>query len=369
MKSRILVIGSGQRVRRAALPAIHARREDWQLASIRSRKPKEIRAEDAAGEPVGNPLTVEPLAELDSLAGIDVVYMCVSKGAVPSVLAQLAKLAEALPPGERPHLFIDTPVLLFKHMGAAKLFRAFRDVSVAEDMATLPWLDTLAYAREALGAPRHLVLDRSAFAYHGVALAKTLLGNRLVVKASRKRVAGTNADGQPNFERTLEFAGPQTCTIHEPRDYAVGRVRLECTKGVMTLGPEPKTGAAENVWHLEQSLDADGLCIGFSATRDGERAFASTLSAGDRALLGPLTGAGPIQSMDAMKRVGFARLLDRLHAGQPVWSLLDGLDDMWVDYLVEKTGRWRATALTSVHSKLARRVVGGLMGVASKLKK
>ena len=37
----VLVIGSGQRVRRAALPAILSRPETWNLAGIRSRKPKQ----------------------------------------------------------------------------------------------------------------------------------------------------------------------------------------------------------------------------------------------------------------------------------------------------------------------------------------
>jgi hypothetical protein len=369
MKSRILVIGSGQRVRRAALPAILSRRETWQLAGIRSRKPKQIHAETAAGEPVGDPLNVEALAALTTteLANVDVVYMCVSKGAVPGVLGQLAELVAPIPAADRPRLFIDTPVLLFKHMHAAKRFAAFPEVSVAEDMSSLPWLASLDYARQALGKPRHLLLDRSAFAYHGVAFAKTLLGNMRVERAARKPFDGAAqaGDGRPaTFERTLTFAGGQTCTILEERDYSVGRVRLECERGVLTLGPEPEAGA----WWLSQTLDAAGNCVGFTANKDGERAFASALTDADRALLGPLSAPGPIQSMDAMKRVGFARLLDRMHQGDPVWTLLDGLDDMWIDYLVEKTGRWRATRFTSVHAPLARKTMGVLMGLASKVK-
>lgn len=370
LKPHLLVVGSGQRVRRAALPALFARASTWHLAGIRSRKPKEIQAETAAGEPTGRPLAVEPLAALEPahLAGLRAVYVCVSKGAVPSVLAQLATLVRALPEAERPLLFIDTPVLLFKHMGAAKHFGAFPAVYVAEDMASLPWLDTLGYARQKLGTPRHLLLDRSAFAYHGVALAKVLLGNKRLLRARRVQRDGTAPDGGQRYERTLEFAGGQTCTVHEPRDYAVGSVRLECERGVLTLGPEPEPGA----WWVRQTRDADGLCVGFTANKDGERAYANTLNDADRELLGPLDGDGPIQSMDAMKRVGFARLLDQLHpasAVEPAWSLHDGLDDMWIDYLLEKTGRWRATRFTSAHQPFARRSVGALMGLASRLKK
>lgn len=370
----VLVIGSGQRVRRAALPAILARPETWSLAGIRSRKPKQIHSEDAAGDNVGAALDVTALDTLTTtdLTAVHLVYVCVSKGAVPNVLAQLADLLASVRPIERPALLIDTPVLLFKHMFAAKSFDAFPRVFVAEDMSTLPWLDTLRLAQKHVGLTRRLILNQSAFAYHGVALAKTLLGEVTVLTARRRKIAS-------GFERTLRFADGKVCTIIEPRDYAIGSARLECEQGAISLGPQAPGGT----WHVSATLAADGTCTGFFAECDGERRFVSTLSAADQALLGPLQSTGPIQMMDAMKRVGFARLLDDIAAqntaqqhpdesnasGPNVWSLNDGLDDMWIDYLTEKTGRWRQTPLTSAHSGTARGLVGTLMKLAARIKK
>ena len=370
----VLVIGSGQRVRRAALPAILSRPETWNLAGIRSRKPKQIHAEDAAGQSVGGPLEVVALDTLTTadLTAVHLVYVCVSKGAVPKVLAQLAALLTSVRPIERPALLIDTPVLLFKHMFAAKSFDAFPRVFVAEDMSTLPWLDTLRLAQRHVGLTRRLILNQSAFAYHGVALAKTLLGEVTVLSAHRRKTAS-------GHERTMRFAGGKSCTIIEPRDYTIGSARLECDQGTVTIGPD----ASEGTWHLSAELDAEGMCVGFFAECNGERRFATTLNAADQALLGPLQATGPIKMMDAMKRVGFARLLDDIAANgitesntnesitsfPSVWGLDDGLDDMWIDYLTEKTGRWRKTPFTSARSGTARGVVGALMKLAARIKK
>jgi hypothetical protein len=62
--------------------------------------------------------------------------------------------------------------------------------------------------------------------------------------------------------------------------------------------------------------------------------------------------------MDSMKRVGFRRLLESIAAGKGAYPLADGLDDMAVDWFLERFGRWRPTALTDVRSALARRVWG-----------
>jgi len=367
---RALVIGSGQRVRRAALPAFLARSGAFELAGIYSRKPKQIYAEDTTGASVGAPLAVTALAELDAarLAHADLVFVCVSKGALPKVLAQLAGLVSKVPADAAPALLIDTPVLLFKHMAAARHFRAFQKVWVAEDMSTLPWLDVVTAARAELGAPTRLTLDRSAYAYHGVALAKTLLGNARVRSARRRRLdAG-------RFERRLRFQGGTECRILEPRDYAVGGLWLECEAGSLVDPGAGSVDAHGPALRLLSRFDGE-RCLGFEARANGadEAAFTSALAPHETELLGCFderarAARGVIAHMDAMKRVGFARLLDRIAAEAPLWSLLDGLDDMWIDYLLEKTGRYLASPLTSAHSGLARRLVGLTMAAALKVK-
>lgn len=376
MSLAVLVIGSGQRVRRAALPALLRRPKACHITGIFSRKPKQIFAEDKHGHPESTAFEVTALADLApaTLAGADLIYLCVSKGAVPKVLQQLASLAASMP-DQAPALLIDTPVLYFKHMAAAKHFAAFKRVWVAEDMSTLPWLDALAAAREALpelGRPRRLTLDRSAFAYHGVALAKTLLGDMQLVRARRRALGSKTEKGEARHERELHFQGGATALIHEPRDYSVGGFHLELEGGAISDpgSAEPGPGALRLACRFEA-----GRCVGFTVKR-GQEAVASTeLEPHEIELLGHFdadgTGAQPgvIAHMDAMKRVGFARLLDRLAAGEPIWDLDDGLDDMWIDYLTEKTGRWRRSPLTSAHSKTARGLVGLAMSMAMKVKR
>ena len=374
---RVLVIGSGQRVREAALPALLSRPEAFALAGIRSRKAKTIEAR-VPGD--GGALEPRSLDVLDfdaegglagALAHADLVYVCVSKGAVPGVLA---KLADAIRGTGHPHdLLIDTPVLLFKHLAARRHFGAFARVWVAEDMWTLPWVETIDRAREelSLGEPRRLVLDRSAYAYHGLALAKTLLASWRLVRA-RRRSTGVVPDdqpkaGEPAFERELTFADGRACHVIEPRDYSLGRFRLELASGAVIAD---RPGGDAHV--VEPVVDEARDGLRWTGFRVG--AVETHLAPHEVELLGTLEPPAPghddsvIARMDALKRVGFARLFDRIAAGEGAYPLEEGLDDMWVDYALEKLGRWRATPLTSVRSSTARGLFGGLTALAGKLK-
>lgn len=369
MSLSVLVIGSGQRVRRAALPALFSRPDAFHIAGIYSRKPKQIFAEDKIGEPASEALDVTALAGLDTatVAAADLIYICVSKGAVPAVLAQLAEHAAACH-DRAPALLIDTPVLYFKHMAAAKLFRAFSAVWVAEDMSTLPWLDAVKEVAGPLGRRKRLTLDRSAFAYHGVALAKTLLCDMQLLRARRRALGTKTATGEARFERDYFFANGATARINEPRNYPTGGFRLECERGALADPGDAELAPGDLL--LTCRFEA-GRCCGFRITKDGNEVAATSLATHEIELLGDFpddAAPGVIAHMDAMKRVGFARLLDRIAAAKPLWQLNDGLDDMWIDYLTEKSGRWRKTPLTSAHSKTARGLVGLAMSLALKVK-
>ncbi|MHC4838850.1 MAG: hypothetical protein ACYTF3_11785 [Planctomycetota bacterium] len=149
---RVLVIGSGQRVREAALPALASLPEAFELAEIRSRKPKTI-------ESGGHEHEVLPLEGLDQAAldGFDLIYLVVKKPAVPLVLRQLGALNLA-----RVDLLIETPVLLTKHLGHRKLLRPFRNVWVSEDCSrrTRPLWVRVPRRRLAAHAVRRTAPDR-----------------------------------------------------------------------------------------------------------------------------------------------------------------------------------------------------------------
>ena len=76
----------------------------------------------------------------------------------------------------------------------------------------------------------------------------------------------------------------------------------------------------------------------------------SRLTAGDPA------GTTLIARQAAMKRVGFLRLLRELARGKAGYALDDGLEDMVVDHLLERLGRYRASHFTSPRHKPARMI-------------
>ena len=337
-KKKVLVVGFGKRVREAALPAIAAC-EGLELAGIVARSSRR------EGE-----YEVGALEDLVSLEGIDVAYLAVGKDATPAVLGKLAALDAS-----GTELLVETPVVRFKHFCHVRSLAAFRRVSVAEDCAYLPWFDTVRAARKEglLGDPAELLLHHSAYAYHGLATAKALLGAARVRSGRRARVA-TGPNG-PVMERRIRFAGGTRAVVHEPRDYATGSWTLVGTKGSIS----DEAGGAAGAHQLEVLVE-DGLVAGFRVAGVETR-----LTNSERALTGGSpAGASVTARQEAMKRVGFLRIWDRIASGDGGYPLADGLDDMVIDYHLEKLGRYVANPLTSPRSPLARLLLGAVTRLA-----
>jgi hypothetical protein len=336
----VLIIGSGKRVRDAALPAFQRLTQRFSVQALFARTAKRIDVGGIAYD-------VTPLEALGAgaLASVDLVYVAVAKDAVPRVLAHLAAHDVS-----RIDVLIDTPVVRFKHFGHAARLARFRNAWVAEDCAYLPWLDTVraAFSGGALGALQRATFHRSAYAYHGIATAKALFACDSIARGRRKRGAGGSAS------RELELAHGRGVTIVEPRDYSVGHVALFGERGVVSDRAQVLPGAL-----AFEPIVMDGACRGFRIgdveTRlDDDEA---ELTRGDR------DGASVTARMEAMKRVGFLRLLRAIDAGRGAYPLESGLDDMVVDYYLDKIGFWLATPLTSPRAGLGR----GLLRAASKL--
>lgn len=338
---RVLIVGSGQRVREAALPVFMAAREEFEIAGIYSRKPKRITA-------AGREFEVAGLDRLDAaaLAAADVIYMVVAKDAVPAVLRGIVRHdVSGL------DMLIDTPVFRFRLMGNLPLLAPFRNTWVTEDCTTLPFLETLEAFRStrAVQAPERVLLDRSGYAYHGVALGRALLGGDRVSGGRRVQERG-------HGRRTVSFGPARELVVIEPRDYSLGHITIEAPGGVISDDP------AADAEHRLAALIEDGACIGFSI--GGTRTL---LSPDERALMGtPLAGDGVTVWMEGMKRVGFLRLLQSVAAGRGAHSLDHAVEDTLVDYYLEKFGRYISTPVTSPYSPLTRfglrlltRVTGG----------
>lgn len=319
----VLVLGAGRRVETDVLPALLASGGRWQVRRVLARSARRLELAGAAFDVA--PLEALTQADLDACA---LVHVAVNKDQVPAVLARLLRHDVS-----RVELLLDTPALLLRDLRHARGLGAFRAVHVAEDIVELPWLEV---ARAAAGAPREALFDRSAWRYHGVALVKALLGPLL--RATR---TGRGRGARLDFE-----ARDGRATILEPRDYATGRFRLRGERGEVTDSPEWAAAGAT----LLEPFGADGLCQGFRAGPHAAR-----LDAHEAWLFGPLRPGDTLTARtEDAKRVGLLRMLRALHAGRGAYPLEQGLDDMVVDTLLEKLGRWSAGGLRDVKRRRGR---------------
>lgn len=361
---RAIVIGLGKRVREATLPAFERCTDLWDVTEVYA---KNARVETVAGRA----RSVQPLAQLDrsALEGVDLIYLAVGKDVVPRVLDHLVGLDVS-----RTDLLIDTPVVRFKHFRHAKKLEAFRNTWVPEDCAVLPWFDAVALAaREGVtGAPHTVHFHRAAYAYHAFASAKALLSAGRVRKGARRNSptlgllrevefvrTGPAPFGSvvPNSQAVAAPSTPPTMISVEPRNYAEGWVRIEGPQGSITDAPDENSDAT----HLEARVEGSRV-IGF---RVGD--LTTDLDDSESALTEGVTpGQRIIALQEPMKRAGLLRLLRGVHRGQGAYPLLDGLDDMVVDYHLEKFGRYLANPFTSARSPLARGLLSGISRVAGR---
>jgi hypothetical protein len=332
---RAWIVGAGRRVRETALPALDSLAGEIELAGILARTARRL-------ELGGHSREVRALASLapGELCAGDLLYVAVGKDAVPEVLGELAR-------HERGglELLIDTPVLRMKHARHLGLLSGWSAASVAEDAAFLPWHDT---ARAAAGEAQRVTFEHAAYAYHGVAQARALLGSSLagacVLHARRVREQGV-------VRRELAFEGGRAAIAVEPRDYAAGRVVLEGAHARVS----DRLAPGEHGLALEVLL-ADGACIGFRA---GDAR--AELAPPERELTrGDSPGASATARMAAMKRVAFRRLLQRVARGEGAYPLALGLEDMVVDWFLERFGRWKRGRFSDLSHPLARCVWGTL---------
>jgi hypothetical protein len=333
-RKNMLIVGSGSRVHATTLPVLKKLGDLFSIHKICSKDRIAIRFGNREYATEG----LERLAS-DAFAGIDLIYVAVTKGSVPKVLSALVKH-----PVAEIDLLIETPVLLFKHLCYADLFRHFRNVWVAEDCVALPCFDVVKdlLNRAVIGELKRVVFDRSAYKYHGLATMKHLLGCSKVTSAFRKKIsAGAIC-------RSLRFANRTNGQVFEPRDYEKGRFILEGNRGSISDYPDDREGN-----RLLEPILSDGACSGFRIGGD-----ASHLDREERELMGQVApGTGVTSLMEGMKRVGFFRMMKRIHRGDGGYPLQEALDDMAVDYYLEKIGFYFANPLMSVKSRIGSRLL------------
>jgi len=323
----VWIVGAGKRVRETALPAFLSLPGRIEIAGVFARSARDL---DAAGRK----FAIRALADARAteFAAGDIVYVAVGKDAMPSVLQQLTTFDRA-----QLELLIDTPVLKMKHLRHAVLLHGWRRATVAEDVVHLPWIETV---RAASGDVRSVTFDRSAYAYHGVAQSKALCGSRLV-RARRTKL------GSGSARRELEFDNGARAVVIEPRDYAVGRVVVESARGTFA----DRFEGGESGVQLTPIVES-GACVGF---RIGD--ITTRLAPEEIALAaGPPADTSVIARMEPLKRVAFRRLAAELSDGRGGYSIADGLEDMSVDWFLERFGAWKSGGFRDLRNGRAVRV-------------
>lgn len=340
--AKVLVVGSGKRVREAALPAFARMADKLYVERIYAKHAKTL-------EVAGVRYIVERFTTLTpaDLEGIELIYLAVSKNVVPRVLATLVEAGVG-----GVDLLIDTPVVRFKHYRHVGMLARFRNAWVSEDCIALPWFDVLRRFLAEHGATLERVdFHQSAYAYHGVATAKELLGSRRVTHGRRRKTGADNG-----AVRELAFANGTSASMLEPRDYPTGRVVLTTTSGVIS----ERAGEGDHL--LAPITGADGEWIGF---RIGE--VESALDEDEVALLRatapPAPGTTITSRMEDLKRVGFLRLLRAITSGAGTYPATEAIDDMVVDYHLEKFGLYFVNPFTSPRSGLGRFLLRALTRV------
>lgn len=325
----MLIIGAGKRMQSTALPVLEKLKGHFAIHRIFDKSEMKIRSKEGEYE-TGR---FDEIGR-DDVSEADLVYVAVNKEKVPGVLKRLSRFDPA-----RADLLIETPVLLFKHFCFVDLLKRFRNAWVAEDCTRLPCFDVIhdALGRGLIGELRRVEFHQSAYKYHGLAALKTWL-NCTRISSARKGKMGRGLE-----RRELKFANGTSGRMYEPRDYAKGRFVVEGDKGSISDGAN---GSGDE--HFLEPLVEGSTCRGF---RIGE--MTTALSADEMDLMGTMEAGARVTSvMDPMKRVGFYRMLKGMAEGDGGYPAREALDDMVIDYYLDKVRFFRGNPVMSVKSKI-----------------
>ena len=306
-KKKVLLVGSGNRIRVDVLPVLEALGGFCSVTSVWGKTRKLL----------ASPRYIHHVEDFSSITREDVekadlIYVAVPREIVPSVVESLVSH-----PCSHATLVLDTPCV---HLGAQQQwYECFKEIHVAEDMVYLPWLETLEEATKdpTVGRVIAIEADRSLYQYHGLAFARRLFSDTI----GKGRIIGFSKGGS----LTYWFGKGTKLVIKEPRNYQNGRIYLRCQNSEFSDRP------GKNLTPILLDCE-DGLVSGFTIG-----AVSTRLSTKERELLGPASEDDTVVTrMKDLKRVGLYRLLRKVLQGQATWSLHDGLIDAYLDRKLHK---------------------------------
>lgn len=140
------------------------------------------------------------------------------------------------------NIFIDTPV--HKNL---KSYKKINNICVLEDIKFLPWLN---YFQENNYDIESVILNRCGYEYHGIALAKQLINEKIInsKRSYRKKLTKT----------TINFKNQKYVEIISPRNYLNGFIQVKSTNNPeVIIGNKEIANAAhsKNVILLEEMIN------------------------------------------------------------------------------------------------------------------
>jgi len=340
-KKRILIIGAGKRVQTAALPAIEKLGGLYEAHKIYSRTEKTF----SAGGATYTTSTFDTLSN-DDMSIVDLVYIAVTKDQTPNVLKKLNDFDIS-----KIDLLIETPVLLFKHYHYVSLLEKYRNVWASEDCIDLPCFDLLTNSPELIGPVKEVEFFQSAYKYHSIATMKRLLECATISRASRKKIS------HDLVCRTFKFANGRIGRVMEPRDYSKGKFIIFGEQD--SLADYKHEGNSS--WMITPIKEAP-LWSGFRA-----KSTETHLCEDEKALMGDSDFDLSITSrMEDMKKVGFFRMLKKIHDGEGGYPVVEAIDDMIIDYYLDRIGFYINSPLMSIKSSVGRLLLRSFTRLVSK---
>lgn len=219
----VLIIGSGQRVRQNFLPALHCLDRPLKIIGIYSRNYQHAYK-------LASQWGVSALAALDSnlLDSIDIIVVSITPQSVPGILKKISELTQT----ENKILIIDTPVFAgLRNIMSSYLLHQYANVIVTEDYMNFPQFkiirDFLQEGR--LGKVKKIEINHIGYKYHGLALARSLLGFPLV-KSVKYQSSSLHYD----------LEGGEKIIVTEPYQKLDGYLRVTGEEGTLLYSSHNK---------------------------------------------------------------------------------------------------------------------------------
>ena len=215
---KVLLVGSGLRVQSGIVPALWCLRDEFEITAVYSRSIKDLSFCDGQLKVT----TVNSLLKVD-FKSLDLIMVAVTLSEVPNVLRALSQF-------ETRHiaLMLDTPVLDFKNLFAAKLFRRFKKVLASEDTIALPPFVSARTLIDSgkIGKLKNIYFFHNGYKYHALASLKTLTNSRIKFLRSRKFSGKL-------MQKDISFKNDVRAVLYEPREYTRGKFLIEGDKGIV----------------------------------------------------------------------------------------------------------------------------------------